>query len=214
MILQAYDFLELNRRYGCRVQFGGLRPVGQHRQRDRPDAPRTRPRDLRDDHAASDHLGRQEDGQDRLGRDLAERRDAERLRVLAVLAQHDGCRRGPVPQALHRIAGGRNATRRRRAWRGSEINEAKIVLANEAGTALCHWPRGGRGRRPRPPRARSSSRGGPARPRTCRRCPAQRRPEVGEGHFRGASLIHPLGPRGNRARRSKCASSRIGRARA
>jgi tyrosyl-tRNA synthetase len=23
MILQAYDFLELNRRYGCRVQFGG-----------------------------------------------------------------------------------------------------------------------------------------------------------------------------------------------
>jgi tyrosyl-tRNA synthetase len=23
MILQAYDFLELNRRYGCRVQMGG-----------------------------------------------------------------------------------------------------------------------------------------------------------------------------------------------
>jgi hypothetical protein len=40
MILQAYDFLELNRRYGCRVADGRLGPVGQHRQRHRPDAPR------------------------------------------------------------------------------------------------------------------------------------------------------------------------------
>ena len=37
MILQAYDFLELNRRYGCVLQMGGIRSVGQYRQRDRPD---------------------------------------------------------------------------------------------------------------------------------------------------------------------------------
>jgi tyrosyl-tRNA synthetase len=39
------------------------------------------------------------------GRDLAQRRDAVALRVLAVLAQHHRCRCGPVPQALHRVAG-------------------------------------------------------------------------------------------------------------
>jgi hypothetical protein len=76
MILQAYDFLELNRRYGCRVQIRRVGPVGQHRQRHRPDAPRARQRDLRPDHAASDHVGRQEDGQIGIGRDLAERRHA------------------------------------------------------------------------------------------------------------------------------------------
>jgi tyrosyl-tRNA synthetase len=42
MILQAYDFLELNRRYGCRVADGRLGPVGQYRQRHRPDAARAR----------------------------------------------------------------------------------------------------------------------------------------------------------------------------
>ena len=35
MILQAYDFLELARRHGCRAADGRLGPVGQHRQRRR-----------------------------------------------------------------------------------------------------------------------------------------------------------------------------------
>ena len=35
MILQAYDFRQLSRDYGCRLQMGGSRPVGQHRQRHR-----------------------------------------------------------------------------------------------------------------------------------------------------------------------------------
>jgi tyrosyl-tRNA synthetase len=40
MILQAYDFVELARRYDCRPADGRLRPVGQHRQwhRSRPPA--------------------------------------------------------------------------------------------------------------------------------------------------------------------------------
>ena len=35
MILQAYDFLELSRRVGCRRADRRLRPVGQYRQRHR-----------------------------------------------------------------------------------------------------------------------------------------------------------------------------------
>lgn len=32
MIFQAYDFLELNRRFGCVLQLGGIRSVGQYRE--------------------------------------------------------------------------------------------------------------------------------------------------------------------------------------
>ncbi len=35
MIMQGYDFVELNRRYGCGAADGRLRPVGQHHQRRR-----------------------------------------------------------------------------------------------------------------------------------------------------------------------------------
>ena len=35
MILQAYDFLELSRRAGCRAPVRRLGPMGQYRQRDR-----------------------------------------------------------------------------------------------------------------------------------------------------------------------------------
>ena len=31
MILQGYDFVELNKRYGCTLQMGGSRSVGQYR---------------------------------------------------------------------------------------------------------------------------------------------------------------------------------------
>ena len=65
MILQAYDFLELNRRYGCVLQMGGSDQWGNivngiDLTRRVLDA-----RDLRPDLAAADHLGRAQDGQDR-----------------------------------------------------------------------------------------------------------------------------------------------------
>ena len=76
MILQAYDFLELHRRDGLPAADGRLRPVGQHRQRHRPDPPRRRRRGLRPDLAAPHHLRRRQDGQDRRRRRLAQRRHA------------------------------------------------------------------------------------------------------------------------------------------
>ena len=63
MILQAYDFLELHRRYGCLLQMGGsdqwgniVNGIDLTRRVDGSG-------DLRADLAASDHLRRAEDGQ-------------------------------------------------------------------------------------------------------------------------------------------------------
>jgi tyrosyl-tRNA synthetase len=64
MILQAYDFLELNRRYGCLLQMGGSDQWGNIVNGIDLTRRGARQRDLRPDHAAADHLGRQEDGQD------------------------------------------------------------------------------------------------------------------------------------------------------
>jgi tyrosyl-tRNA synthetase len=74
MILQAYDFLELNRRYGCRLQMGGsdqwgniVNGIDLGRRMDEAAA-------VRPDHAADHHRLRRQDGQDRGGRGLAQRR--------------------------------------------------------------------------------------------------------------------------------------------
>jgi hypothetical protein len=64
MILQAYDFRELALTGLLPVADGRLGPVGQHRQRDRTDPPDGKHRSLRPHHAAADHGGRREDGQD------------------------------------------------------------------------------------------------------------------------------------------------------
>ena len=96
MILQAYDFVELNRRYDCRLQMGGsdqwgniVNGIDLGRRMGTPQLLRA------DDAAAHDSIGR-EDGQDRQRRGLAQRRHAEPLRLLAVLAQHRGRRRRRV----------------------------------------------------------------------------------------------------------------------
>ena len=88
MILQAYDFLELSQARRLPPADGRLRPVGQHRERRGAHAAHRRAPGLRADHAAHHALLRREDGQDRAGRRLAQRREALGLRLLAVLAQH------------------------------------------------------------------------------------------------------------------------------
>ncbi len=135
MILQAYDFLELSRRHDCVLQMGGSDQWGNivngielTRRVDGKDA-------LRADHAADHHRVRRQDGQDRGGRGLAQRRHAQPLRLLAVLAQHRGRRCRALPPAVHRPAAGRD--RAAGGLGGAEINEAKKVLATEA-TALLH----------------------------------------------------------------------------
>ena len=78
MILQAYDFVELYRRYGCRLQAGGSDQWGNivsgidlGRRLGRRGAVR---RDLAADH----HVLGREDGQDRVGRGVAQRRCSAR----------------------------------------------------------------------------------------------------------------------------------------
>ena len=72
MIMQGYDFVELNKRYGCTLQMGGSGSVGQHRAGRGARASHERGAIVRPDFAADyDFLGRQ-NGQDRERRRLAQ----------------------------------------------------------------------------------------------------------------------------------------------
>ena len=78
-IMQAYDFVELYKRYGCRLQSGGSDQWGNvvsgidlGRRMESVAA-------VRPDHAADHHLVGRQDGQDRGGRGVAEPGHAQRL---------------------------------------------------------------------------------------------------------------------------------------
>ncbi len=136
MILQAYDFLELSRRVGCRLQIGGSDQWGNivngielARRIDGTER-------LRRHHAADHHRRRRQDGQDRAGRGVAQCRSCSAPTITGSS--------GGTPQdadvgrflrlftdlPLDEIA-------RLESLPGAEINEAKIVLATEA-TAMLH----------------------------------------------------------------------------
>lgn len=76
MILQAYDFLELYRRYDCRLQMGGSDQWGNIVNGIDLTRQRAGRRDLWPDLAAADDQRRAQDGQVGGRRGLAERRDA------------------------------------------------------------------------------------------------------------------------------------------
>jgi len=128
MILQAYDFVELNKRTGCVLQMGGSDQWGQYRQRHRPRPPHARSAVVCADCAADhDKLGR-EDGQDRGRRGVAQRWHGEPVRLLAILAQHRGRRRPCASSSCSpscrltrsralRLCRARRSTRRRRCSR-------------------------------------------------------------------------------------------------
>ena len=97
MILQAYDFLELSRRVGCRLQLGGSDQWGNIVNGIELGAADRRDRGLRRDHAVDHHRRRRKDGQDRRRRDVAQSGPAEPIRLLAVLAEHRGWRRRAFP---------------------------------------------------------------------------------------------------------------------
>ena len=104
LILQAYDFMELARRQGCRLQMGGSDQWGNivngieltRRMLGQEVYGLTAPLDH--------HRFRGQDGQDRGRRDLAGAPSVEPVGLLAVLAQHRGRRCRPVPEAVHRPA--------------------------------------------------------------------------------------------------------------
>ena len=104
MVLQAYDFVELNKRYDCILQMGGSDQWGNivngidlgRRMLNAQLFALTSPLITTSSGAKM--------GKTRRRRSVAQRRSGEPLRLLAVLAQHRGRRRRPLSQAVHRAA--------------------------------------------------------------------------------------------------------------
>ena len=137
MILQAYDFLELNRRYGCLVQFGGSDQWGNivngidltRRVLDHEIYGLTSPLLTTSD---GKKMGKSADGAVWLNADMRSpyefwqfwrnTTDADVGRFLKLYTEM------PLDEC-DRLG----------ALEGSEINAAKIILANEV-TTLCHGP--------------------------------------------------------------------------
>ena len=149
MVMQAYDFLELSRRHGVRLQMGGSDQWGNIvngvELGRRIDGSHLFGLTTPLDH----HRLGPEDGQDRGGCGLARRRPAHAVRVLAVLAQHRGRRRRPLPAAVHRAAAGRDragssgcrapsSTRPRRCWPSRPPACATALDAAEQAAAAAH----------------------------------------------------------------------------
>ena len=118
---------------------GRLGPVGQHRQRRRSRPAHGHASALRADDAAADHRFRRQDGQDRAGRGLAQRRPVQPLRFLAVLAQHRGCRRRPFPEAVHDAADGGDRAARKPGRLGDQRSQED---PGHRGDDAAAWPRG------------------------------------------------------------------------
>jgi tyrosyl-tRNA synthetase len=156
MILQAYDFVELQPRYGCTLQMGGsdqwgniVNGIDLGRRMGNAQL-----------FALTSPLITTASGA-KMGKTAAARcgstPTAVALRLLAVLAQHRGRRRRPLPASCSPTCRSTRSPGSRRS-QGAEINEAKKVLATEA-TALVHGRAAGRGRgRDRAP----DLRGGPS----------------------------------------------------
>ncbi len=135
MILQAYDFLELNRRYGCLVQFGGSDQWGNivngidltRRVLDHEIYGLTSPLLTTSD---GKKMGKTQDGAIWLNADMRSpyefwqfwrnTTDADVGRFLKLYTELD-----------------LDECTRLGALAGSEINDAKVILANEV-TTLCH----------------------------------------------------------------------------
>ena len=136
MILQAYDFLELSRRVGCRLQMGGSDQWGNIVNGIELGAADRRDRAVRPHHAADHHRRRRQDGQDRAGRGVAQRRASSARTITGSSGgtPHDAdvgrFLRLFTDLPLDEIA-------RLESLPGAEINQAKIVLATEA-TAMLH----------------------------------------------------------------------------
>ena len=127
MVCQAYDFVELSQRTGCRLQMGGsdqwgniVNGVDLGRRMGTPQLFALTTPLLTT--ASGDKMGKTAQG-----RGLAQRRPVQPLRFLAVLAQHRRRRRRQIPETVHDLPLARSqswrrcraprSTRPRRRWR-------------------------------------------------------------------------------------------------
>ena len=169
MILQAYDFVELSRRYGCVLQMGGsdqwgniVNGIDLGRRMGTPQL--LCPDDAADHHGSGAKMGKTAAGAIWLNPEMLSPYDYWQFWRNTEDADVGRFLRLFTTLPMDEIA-------RLEALDGSEINEAKKVLATEA-TALLHGREAARRRRPRR-RARPSRR--VRSPRVCRacRCPAR-----------------------------------------
>ena len=162
MCLQAYDFVELNRRYGCTLQMGGSDQWGNivngtdlGRRLGTPQLyALTTPLITT---ASGAKMGKTAAGAVWLDADLF-----EPLRFLAVLAQRRRRRRRALPEAVHAAAARRDRTARGAAGGRDQRSQED---ARQRGDRAAARPRGRR-RAPRKPRAKPSRKA--RSPRRCR----------------------------------------------
>ena len=195
MIMQAYDFVELNKRHDCVLQMGGSDQWGNivngidlgHRMLERAT--------VRADHAAADHLVGRQDGQDRRRRRLAQCRPGQPLRLLAVLAQYRGRRHRALPQDLHPPAACRDRQARRAQGRRHQRGQEDARHRSDRHGA---WARSGRtGRRDRARHLRA---------RRHRARPAERADRRARTSKPASACWPPSSPPGSPARTAKCAA--------
>ena len=203
MILQAYDFVELHKRYGCVLQMGGSDQWGNivngidlgRRMLNAQLFALTSPLITTSSGAK---MGKTAAGAVWLDADLA-----EPLRLLAVLAQHRGRRRRPLPQAVHRAA-----ARRDRPACGAEGpgHQRGQESPGDRGDRDGAWPRGRAAGR----RDRAHARSRKARsPRTCRRSTSRaRNSNTGSACWPRSSRAVSWHQMAKRAVRSRAAASR------
>ena len=103
-ILQAYDFIELGRRFGCEVQIGGSDQWGNIVGGVELGRRIGRAHSLWAHNTAFDDRIGGQDGKDRPGCGVAQRRAIVPLRILAILAQHRRRRCRPFFVPVHRAA--------------------------------------------------------------------------------------------------------------
>ena len=99
-LLQANDFFELHRRYGCQLQFGGSDQWGNITAGRRLRPPARRRAGARVHHPAGDQGRRHQVRQDRGRRGLARPGDDQPVRLLPVLGQRRRPGRHPLPALL------------------------------------------------------------------------------------------------------------------
>ena len=195
MVLQAFDFLQLNERFGCEAQLGGSDQWGEHHRRGRPDPALRRTQGLRP-HLPLGHQGGRQQVRQKRGRHRVARRLPDlSLRILPVLDQRRRRQRPELPEDLH-LSRTRRDRGARRGDRGEPGTAGSPAGARQGGDGA--GARQGRGRQGgedlhRPVLRRAGrARGGRDR------AGVPRRPDLGDERAGAGGSSISWSPRGSR----------------